>query len=327
MKMTYWSASGVGVGAGVFPNSSRRPCLIHWTVRETGLDPTCKYTPSSLGEKFRNGLWASPSESAGKSTTIINPLTPLTGYEPTPSPAAVSALASDIAASDSLANVPCSSLSGSQALYDDGEYTLSPSDRFKDTPERASVTNSGRHPNLDSTIAISFAKFCASKSPATTCIRTFVPAQCWKPANQPVALGGPSKPMRPTWRGRSTVCSARLSACKCVAWLFNSAMRSFERLRSLPQCSSLTSVVWLITNVAITPATRLANNVQLANELTNAAVDKDIPAKGHIGSAPFYHQLKRYHASFCPSRIIRGIVDNYGQRTRQLTSSHRPEGS
>ena len=34
------------------PELSGRPAAIHCSVRDTGLDPTCKYTPSSGGVNF-----------------------------------------------------------------------------------------------------------------------------------------------------------------------------------------------------------------------------------------------------------------------------------
>ena len=43
-------------GAGLLPNMSGRPCLIHSIVSEIGRDPTVKSTPSSGGSK--NGRFA-----------------------------------------------------------------------------------------------------------------------------------------------------------------------------------------------------------------------------------------------------------------------------
>jgi hypothetical protein len=222
-----------GASGALTPASSGRPCLIHAIVELTGLDPTCRYTPSSLGEKLRNGSCVSASEPGGKSTTIIAPRVPLTGYGPTPSPAFVRAVASALAASPSAAKVRCASFFGSQAMCEDGDMTLSPSIRFNDTPDRGSLINSGSHPNLETTIAISLARFCASESPGMTWISNFFPAQRSKPENHCAAFGCSLMPIRPIWRGNNTVCSARFSDCRRAVWLLSDAIRSFECFRFL----------------------------------------------------------------------------------------------
>jgi hypothetical protein len=208
----YFAGSAGAAFGALLPGKSGLPRLIHCSVNETGREPICRYTASSGGEKLRNGLCCSPSESGGKSTIIFNPYTPLTGYGPTPNPALVRALASEIAASPSFWKTCCDSSFGSQDLYDPGEYTLIPSLRLRETPERCSVINSGRQPNLIRIWAISFAMFCASGSPGTTCSSTLVPAQRSNPANQTFALGSSSIPISPACLGSSTVWSARFSA-------------------------------------------------------------------------------------------------------------------
>jgi hypothetical protein len=278
----YLAGSAGAAGAALLPNPSGLPCLIHCMVEATGREPTCRYTPSNCGEKLRNGLCVSPSEPGGKSVTIIKPLDPLTGYDPTPSPAFVRALARDIAASCSVPNVRCASFLGSQALYEEGDITTNPSLRFRETPERFSSINSCFQPNFESTVAISLARFCASGSPGTTWISILVPTQRSNPANQTLALGSSSSPNSPTCRGSNTVCSARFSAVSRAVSLLSPAIRSLDTLRSSAQWSSLTSAVFTITNVERTPPRRLASNTQLAIVPKSDAAASDISEKGHI---------------------------------------------
>jgi len=225
------SVAGTGEAA-LLPCASGRPCLIHCNVLATGRDPTCTYTPSSGGEKLRNGFVRSPSEPDGKSTTIWSPCTPLTGYGPTPSPAAVRALASETEASCSLVKVCCSLLFGSQALYDPGEYTLRPSVKFNETPERFSLISSAAHPKRERMIAISLARFCASASPGTVWIKTFVPANRSNPANHFFAGGSSSMPINPAFLGKRTVCNERLSAVSRAVSFFSRSEDSFARAAS-----------------------------------------------------------------------------------------------
>lgn len=207
------------------PEASGRPAAIHCNVRDTGLDPTCTYTPSSGGLNFP--YWVFPaSESGGKSTTISAPFTPETGYSPTPKPARVNAIASALAASPSLANNCWVTSSGSHALYDPGDITLTPSCKLRPISDRLSSIISGCQPNFERTIAISFARFWASGSLGTTWIKILVPTHLSNPANHFLAGGSWSSPNNPTCRGSSTFCSARLSACNCAVSLFNAAMRS-----------------------------------------------------------------------------------------------------
>ncbi len=209
------------VGWGKLPTASGRPCLIHCMVKPTGRDPTSKG-----GLKLRYGLVASPSDPGGKSTTKLSPCAPLTGLDPIPSPAAVKAFPSAIAAILNFANCCRASSLGSHALYDDGEKTLSPSDKCNECPVRLSSIISGSHPFLDRTIAISFARFWASASPGITWIKTLIPAHLSNPTNHFIAGGGWSIPISPTWRGNNTVCSARLSACSRAVSLFSFAADS-----------------------------------------------------------------------------------------------------
>jgi hypothetical protein len=148
--------------------------------------------------------------------------------------------------------------------------------------DRPSSIISGRHPNFDRTIAISFAMFWASGSPGTTYINIFVPAHRSNPANHFFAGGSWSNPISPTCLGSMTVCSARLSPFKCSVSLFNAAIFLLEARRSYSQLASLTSAVFTMTNVEITPPTRLASNTQLAMLPNNVAAASDISENGHI---------------------------------------------
>jgi hypothetical protein len=286
-----WSGTA---GAGMLPISSGLPCLIHCMVDATGREPTCRYTPSSFGRKFLCGSLA--ESSGGKSTTINSPWTPTTGYEPTPSPAFVRAPARDIAAACNTENLCCASLFGSHTLCEAGDITINPSLRFREAPERLSSTNSGFQPNFERTIAISFAKFCASGSFGTTWISILVPAQRSNPANQILALGSSLKPSKPTCLGINTVCSARFSACKLAVSLFSAAVRSmafdatslanetsfaasalyFSRASSFSFSSTfeLASLILpdtTIAYVAATPIINAATNIQLAHHDTSSA--------------------------------------------------------
>jgi hypothetical protein len=188
--------------AALLPSMSGLPALIHATVAPTGLDPTCKYTPSNCGLNLLPFPALAASESGGKSITII----PLgMGLSPTPNPAKVNALASACLASLSFENNWWAGLFGFHILYEPGENTVRPSLRFNDIPDRFSSTNSCTHPHLETIIAISFARFCASGSPGTTWINSFVPAQRSRPANQVLALGSSLSPISPACLGSSFV--------------------------------------------------------------------------------------------------------------------------
>lgn len=81
------------------------------------------------------------------------------------------------------------------------------------------------------------------------------------------------------------------SALAWSPWVPRSAIRSFDFLLSSAQCSSLTSVVFTMTNVERTPPRRLTNNVQLAIVPTNDAADKDISEKGHIKIPDWFYTV------------------------------------
>ena len=69
----------------------------------------------------------------------------------------VNADASALAASPSLANFHCTKSVGSHALYDAREYTLIPSYKSSDIPDRFRSISSGIQPRNFKTMAISFA--------------------------------------------------------------------------------------------------------------------------------------------------------------------------
>jgi hypothetical protein len=178
------------VAAGT-PAWSGLPILIHSMVPETGREPTCKYTPVNGGSK--NGTPAMMLSASFKKPYL------LTGQSPIPSPALVKAFAS---ASVALAHANHGWLGASVVqAFPVGYETLTPSDiRAEGTCERFSSMNCGRHPNCARTIAISFARFCASGSGANS-IAITVPAKASIPANHSAACGGLSIPINPTWRG------------------------------------------------------------------------------------------------------------------------------
>jgi hypothetical protein len=236
--------------AGV-PSASGRPALIHAAVLATGLAPTSKYMPSSCGLNLLPPPAFAASESGGKSTTNPRPFTPSTGLPPIPKPALVSACASALAASASALNVCCDAFVGSHALCDVGDITLSPSRKFNDMPERFSSISSGRQPNLNRTIAISFARFWASGSPGITWINIFVPAHCWNPANHFFAGGSWSNPISPTCLGNITVCSARLSAFRCSVSLFSLAADSLAFAASPFAVSPIATLAAIFSDASV----------------------------------------------------------------------------
>ena len=107
------------------------------------------------------------------------------------------------------------------------------------------------------------------------------------------ALGFPSKILRKLSRFK---CLARILSRTCsslnsasFARAFASAMlalaleiASSESRLASAQCSSLTSVVLTMTNVEMTPPSRLTSKPQLAMVPTSEAVGRDISEKGHI---------------------------------------------
>lgn len=191
-----------GISLGGLPAASRLPDLIHSTVATTGRGPTSTKTPSLTGLNWTCALLGSG----------WNPYRE-TGIDPTPSPAFVKASAS---ASAALAHSNHGWL-GSCGIkgLPIGYETSTPSGIREAPPAVRFSSVLALSPNRRKTITISFARLCASESSAATTTNcVFVKGSI--PANHSRAGGVWLIPIKPTWRGSSTVCNIGREACSLI---------------------------------------------------------------------------------------------------------------